>query len=429
MKKSILTIAFTIAILNMVFAQWQTMGTMPLKDSSQYSYALTNSYEGLFINPGEYLLPITIHLGSDTTKLYRLYKTNNFGASWQFVSSGNYPFGNIVRANTNTLIAGSRYISRNNGTTWDTIHNNIEAPQRQLTCFDSVCFAQGEGYDYQKLYKSTNFCKTWTKINDSITVSPKGFQALDANTIIRTRNGSTLNCRFFISENAGNSWTCRTNVPLYGQDPYFYFVDKNIGYLYSFARLYKTNDGGINWDTINQGPLNHMNRVYFYNENLGFTIAGMIRKTIDGGKTWIDQGPALNPRIIKCINDTVCWTLVGQNNVDYQVYYTLNQGGAPILLPPTIGLFENKQSFLAGFSLYPNPTDNGNFQIRWNAEKLGMAAVSVFDIFGRLVHQTSLQVTQTGTQDFDVNMNAKTGMYIIRVEQDGKMATKSFLVK
>jgi len=58
-----------------------------------------------------------------------------------------------------------------------------------------------------------------------------------------------------------------------------------------------------------------------------------------------------------------------------------------------------------------------------------MAAVSVFDIYGRLVHQTSLQVTQTGTQDFDIQMNAKTGMYIIRVEHDGKVATKSFLVK
>ena len=210
---------------------------------------------------------------------------------------------------------------------------------------------------------------------------------------------------------------------------YFDFLDRNVGYLQTHARLLKTQNAGISWDTVHLTQAAHLSRFMFYNENLGFTNAGMIRKTIDGGKTWIDQGPALNPRIIKCINDTVCWTLVGQNNVDYQVYYTLNQGGAPILLPPTNSLNENNKSVLTGFSLYPNPTDNGNFQIRWNAENTGLAAVSVFDIYGRLVHQTSLQVTQTGTQDFDVQMNAKTGMYIIRVEQDGKMATKSFLVK
>jgi hypothetical protein len=420
MKNIILTTLVIIALQSS--AQWQTMGTMPLQDSSNYTVRHTN---GFFALPNVFLLPVSVSQIGDSITQYRIYSTNNFGVNWQLITTGYYDFGPIVRSNATTLIAGSRYISYNNGVTWDTLHTDSFAPSNRLICFDSICFAKNLSTDY-RLFKSTDYCKTWTQINDSITVSPKGFQAIDANTIIRVRNGSSLLCRFFISENSGNSWLCRTNVPIYS-NVYFDFINRNIGYLQTYSRLYKTTDAGITWDSIHTSPAAHLSRFMFHNENLGFTNGDLIRKTIDGGKTWIDQDVLPSPiSVVNCINDTVCWTIAGTTS---KIYYTTNQGGAPILLPPTNSLNENKKSVLTGFSLYPNPTDNGNFQIRWNAEHTGMAAVSVFDIYGRLVHQTSLQVTQTGTQDFDVQMNAKTGMYIIRVEQDGKVATKSFLVK
>jgi len=408
-------------------AQWQSLTKLPLEDSTNYVVHHTN---GFFAELNVFLLPATVYKSGDSISQNCIYKTTDYGNTWSLVKNGPHLFNPIIRSNDSTLIAGAKYISTNNGISWDTIESNLNPPPTGgLVCFDNVCYAKfgGGGNDY-RLFKSTDYCKTWIKINDSIRVSPKGFEAIDANTIVRLHNsGPSTNCKFFISLDGGGSWTCKTGNPLY-ESVYFDFVTKDIGYLYSYARMYKTINGGSSWDTVNQGPLAHMSRFMFHNENLGFSNSeGMIRKTIDGGKTWIDQDVLPSPiSVVNCINDTVCWTIAGTTS---KIYYTTNQGGAPILLPPTIGLFENKQSVLSGFSLYPNPTDNGNFQIRWNAEQTGIADVSVFDIYGRLVHQTSLQVTQTGTQDFDVNMNAKTGMYIIRVEQDGKMANKSFLIK
>lgn len=69
-----------------------------------------------------------------------------------------------------------------------------------------------------------------------------------------------------------------------------FMLDNNIGYLFSNnGGLAKTTDGWETFSNVNYGNVVTYNRIYFVNQNVGF-IAGylrFIRKTLDGGQTWI----------------------------------------------------------------------------------------------------------------------------------------------
>lgn len=75
-----------------------------------------------------------------------------------------------------------------------------------------------------------------------------------------------------------------------------FFLNDNLGWAANgtFASIYKTTDGGVNWtqqlaEQTPQLPGNYYFRnVEFLNENIGFvgTLNGKFLKTVDGGTTW-----------------------------------------------------------------------------------------------------------------------------------------------
>lgn len=77
------------------------------------------------------------------------------------------------------------------------------------------------------------------------------------------------------------------------------FIDSITGFVGSYGKIFKTNDGGINWsnDNMIDSPINS---IYFINDSVGFAVGGesqcfgtdcqilgsIVYKTTDSGNTW-----------------------------------------------------------------------------------------------------------------------------------------------
>jgi photosystem II stability/assembly factor-like uncharacterized protein len=69
-----------------------------------------------------------------------------------------------------------------------------------------------------------------------------------------------------------------------------YFLNENVGWAAGSAggNVYKTTDGGLNWQLQASFPNNYIRNIEFLNENIGFigTLETDFYKTTDGGTTW-----------------------------------------------------------------------------------------------------------------------------------------------
>ena len=75
-----------------------------------------------------------------------------------------------------------------------------------------------------------------------------------------------------------------------------------------------------------------------------------------------------------------------------------------------------------GFAMYPNPVANGRFSISSNssADKL----VEIYSLLGKQVYSKNVKANQT----IEV-ANLNKGIYILRVEEDGKRATRKLVIQ
>lgn len=116
-----------------------------------------------------------------------------------------------------------------------------------------------------------------------------------------SKTTSYLNSVFFINQttgwacgfeivlkttNCGNTWT---NAFLSGNNRSIYFLDVNTGFICGDnGRLYRTVNGGQDWDPINTGVTVILNQVSFLNENFGLLVGNnrTILKSTDSGLNW-----------------------------------------------------------------------------------------------------------------------------------------------
>ncbi len=84
----------------------------------------------------------------------------------------------------------------------------------------------------------------------------------------------------------------------------------------------------------------------------------------------------------------------------------------------TAGLKDNN---ISGFSMYPNPLKGNtlNFSSNANAAK----SVQIFDVLGK-------EVVRANTMNNAVNVaNLNAGVYIVKVTEEGKTATRKLVVQ
>tara|TARA_R110000868_G_scaffold140690_2_gene356628 strand:- start:18691 stop:19008 length:318 start_codon:yes stop_codon:yes gene_type:complete len=76
---------------------------------------------------------------------------------------------------------------------------------------------------------------------------------------------------------------------------------------------------------------------------------------------------------------------------------------------------------IPGFKIYPNPVTNGRVYISTslNAPK----QILIFDIFGSQVLETTIIGTELNVNDLDA------GVYMLRVNEKNKVATRKLIIK
>ncbi len=85
--------------------------------------------------------------------------------------------------------------------------------------------------------------------------------------------------------------------------------------------------------------------------------------------------------------------------------------------PVSLGVKENN---IAGLKVYPNPVTNGKLFITTdaNVEK----TVAIYDVLGK-------QVVNTTATEFVNVSNLKGGVYIVKISEEGKTATRKLVIK
>jgi len=79
-----------------------------------------------------------------------------------------------------------------------------------------------------------------------------------------------------------------------------------------------------------------------------------------------------------------------------------------------------KDNTIAGLKVYPNPVTNGKFFISTDANT--DKSVVIFDVLGKQVLNT------TATESVNVS-NLKSGVYIVKITEEGKTATRKLVIK
>ncbi len=76
---------------------------------------------------------------------------------------------------------------------------------------------------------------------------------------------------------------------------------------------------------------------------------------------------------------------------------------------------------IAGFSMYPNPATNGKVYISTatNSPK----EIFIYDVFGTLILKTTILGKELALTDLDA------GVYVLRVFEKDKMATRKLIIK
>ena len=146
------------------------------------------------------------------------------------------------------------------------------------------------------------------------------------------------------------------------------------------------------------------------------------------------------------VNGTVTTTTAefgegsGAQATVYTQTLTINQAGPVIIRIKNVGdatMTANKQSTIdnivwtpfnlsvkenaiAGLRVYPNPVTNGTLYISTDANTT--KSVVIFDVLGKQVVKT------TATESVNVS-NLKGGVYIVKITEEGKTATRKLVIK
>lgn len=380
----------------------------------------------------------TLHVATDTGNFY---KSIDGGITWSIFNSGivahiydmafyNDAIGYVVGIN------GTILKTNNAGESWSTVESNTDLALVSVAT-NSANSVWAVGIDGIILH-SEDSGETW-ETNQTITnefLYSVRFKS-ESEGYISGSNGL-----FLYTDNGGDSWTqidLNTNTNLYAisfienqtnvvSGTVHYYSDQ--GFIYWSELIYKSTDN-INWTPVSTGYefeapadviFTDINTAYSESssEALCMCCTIVIYKTTDGGTEWetnyyeyIDNGNS-------------CYVNSGYGRFAFpspDVGYLLL--GTKILKTPYIytGSIDTP-SLKQMFTIYPNPTRQGQFNVKINSYDFKNTSLQIVDGFGKLIYQENVKAT-----DHAISIpNLAKGIYFVRFLQNGNTITTQKLI-
>jgi len=177
----------------------------------------------------------------------------------------------------------------NGGNDWQIIYRNFYQMKQLQFLNINTGYACGAF-----LYKTSNGGINWVQVN-APAISPQELYVLNEDTIWLVQNDFFIG-GVFRTTNGGSNWVQQLNVN--GNNPdHIYMYNRNIGFVSQASvggRLYKTTNSGVNW-TLLAGD--YFTDMYFADSLTGWKCSGLMKKTTDGGLSWLIQELPTGPNI------------------------------------------------------------------------------------------------------------------------------------
>ncbi len=216
------------------------------------------------------------------------------------------------------------------------------------------------------------------------------------------------------------------------------------GITWSEAKRVNQDNSNTNWQwfgTMSVAPDGRIDVVWLDTRNNGapwtYNSALFYAYSIDGGETFSENEQVsdyFNPHLgwpqqnkmgdyFHMISDYDYAHLAWANtlNGEQDVYYTR-------INPWFVGMNEYEKNEQLLLNVFPNPAKE-NTTIRYKLEKRSDVALEIFDLFGKKVYQNSIQGNEAGSHAEQISIvNFPDGVYYVRVNAEGKIATKKIVV-
>jgi photosystem II stability/assembly factor-like uncharacterized protein len=145
-----------------------------------------------------------------------------------------------------------------------------------------ICGGGGTSF----ICKTTDRGITWLKTSVPFTLSFIGMSCINKDTVYVV-NSESMTGGIFRTTNGGTNWQ-----PIYSaglQNPQnIYFYNARIGFYCSpYSKLFKTTDGGYNWNVLDNN--NGFYDIKFIDSLTGFRTIFDVQKTTNGGLNWTTQ--------------------------------------------------------------------------------------------------------------------------------------------
>ncbi|MEP7265930.1 MAG: YCF48-related protein [Bacteroidota bacterium] len=400
------------ALRNLLFILLPLFPVMVQAQWSQVRWDHLNYFmKGYAISPNSFIAT-GVSPGWDKSFVVR---TNDGGATWDSIPVGTsasvYQLNSLHFTDLNNGYAGGALNvnqalvkTTDNGNTWsdvtpDTLSNY---PINGISFIDAQ---NGYVSDHLHIYKTNNGGANWTTLNPNMYIGDISFLDMNSGYLSGSLNSEGV---IFKTSDGGQTWSnlltlinpfsgtlTMENLDVISDDVIFSCLPYN-------SSLYRTTDGGINWDTIPSPSLNYIQDYDFINANEGHILTYMseIYSTVDGGQNWTLEysvaGGFYGPSVYL-------------NSISFDGSTGYVCGSEGLIKKYTVGVTGiASSSSNKNISIYPNPLNNKETLTINGVE--GNCKVEIFNTSGQLMFTKEITVEE-GKQLHLEQLNLSPGLY------------------
>lgn len=373
-----------------------------------------------------------------------LKRTTNGGNSWDSLELQPTSFAYVkdiwfIDNNTGFIVGSNELPPQNSGRIDMTTNGGVNWNTllfQNATSFNEIYFPNNQvgwtiGYHYNGsstlalVYKLTRNGVLTQQVRSYL--NDRYFNCL---YFLDSNNGFCLSSHLlYKTTNSGNNWSW---IP-YNENTYpnsTAFLSQTVGMTIGdntpTGNIIKTNNGGLNWQTVFSSDTVQMYQIKMINNNIGFVVGskringqykGIIIKTLNGGNTWNTQKITDNGLQSVFFLDENLGYACGDNGKLWKT----TDGGGPI------GIQQISTEQPKYFSLsqnFPNPF-NPKTIIKFDIIKKGNVNLTIFDILGKEIVNLVNQELQAGSYQVDWDAtNYPSGIYFYKLETNSYFETK-----